>query len=220
MFAPPNPVQPRRSASLGISLLLHLLFIAWLVHRASPQLLSPSSVMYGKQGSVIAQLYWPSHPTADGSEAASAAAHLTWQAAQERKKHKHEATVAKVEPDLPVAAKTETNQTIPAGSPYGSAWTGSATGDEVRPALPISASDPVVTSSDLADVIEGDVVIEITIDDRGEIVQKVVLKTLGPAIDAKVLAALESWHFRPATRNGVAIPSKQDVLYHFKPRNG
>jgi hypothetical protein len=45
-----------------------------------------------------------------------------------------------------------------------------------------------------------------------------VLQSLGAAIDNKVLAALENWHFRPATRNGVAIPSKQDVYYHFKPQ--
>ena len=39
------------------------------------------------------------------------------------------------------------------------------------------------------------------------------------SIDGKVLEALENWRFRPATRNGVAIPSKQDVFYHF-PRLG
>jgi hypothetical protein len=40
---------------------------------------------------------------------------------------------------------------------------------------------------------------------------------MDPAIDEKVLAALESWHFHPATRDGIPIPSKQDVHYHFKP---
>ena len=44
--------------------------------------------------------------------------------------------------------------------------------------------------------------------------------SLGPALDGKVLAALENWHFHPATRDGVPIPSKQDVVYHFKPRSG
>jgi len=61
-------------------------------------------------------------------------------------------------------------------------------------------------------------VIEITIDESGNIVNRVVVQSLGPAIDGKVLAALENWHFRPATRDGVPIPSKQDVVYHFKPR--
>ena len=72
--------------------------------------------------------------------------------------------------------------------------------------------------NDLAGHGEGSVVVEITIDDKGNIVQKTILQSLGPLVDAKVLAALENWHFSPATRNGVAIPSKQDVYYHFKPR--
>jgi TonB family protein len=71
-----------------------------------------------------------------------------------------------------------------------------------------------VFGSDVAS-IEGDVIVEVTIDDQGIIVQKVVLHSLGPAIDDSVLAALEKWHFTPASKNGVPIPSKQDVYYHF-----
>ena len=40
-------------------------------------------------------------------------------------------------------------------------------------------------------------------------------KAWEPAVDAKVLAALEKWQFTPASKNGVPIPSKQDVYYHF-----
>jgi TonB family protein len=59
----------------------------------------------------------------------------------------------------------------------------------------------------------------VTIDEKGNIVQKVVIQSLAPAVDSKVLEALDNWRFRPATRNGLAIPSKQDVFYHF-PRLG
>ncbi len=65
---------------------------------------------------------------------------------------------------------------------------------------------------------EGKEVIEITIDERGEIVRKTVLQSLGPEIDEKCLAALENWHFQPATHNGVPIPSKQDAIFPFKAR--
>ena len=57
------------------------------------------------------------------------------------------------------------------------------------------------------------------VSEKGNIVQKVVVQSLAPAIDTKVLEALENWRFRPATRNGIAIASKQDVYYHF-PRLG
>jgi len=46
-------------------------------------------------------------------------------------------------------------------------------------------------------------------------VQKVILHSLGPAVDNRLLATLEQWHFTPASKNGVPIPSKQDVHYHF-----
>jgi protein TonB len=61
-------------------------------------------------------------------------------------------------------------------------------------------------------------VVEITIDERGDIVRKTVLQSLGPKLDEKVMAALESWHFNPATRNGIAIASKQDAIFHFRAR--
>jgi TonB family protein len=105
-----------------------------------------------------------------------------------------------------------------AGSPYGSLSEGPSAGEEIRPALPAVTSEPHVDPDDLRGVAEGNVVVEVVIDESGAIVRKSVVQSMGPAIDAKVLAALENWRFRPATRDGVPIPSKQDVVYHFKPR--
>ena len=42
--------------------------------------------------------------------------------------------------------------------------------------------------------------------------------SLGADIDTKCLAALENWHFHPATRNGAPIPSKQDAIFPFHAR--
>jgi protein TonB len=95
---------------------------------------------------------------------------------------------------------------------------GASAGEEIRPALPAVTSEPHVDPEDLRGIGEGNVVVEITIDEGGTIVNKSVVQSMGPAIDGRVLAALENWRFRPATRDGVPIPSKQDVVYHFKPR--
>ncbi len=230
MFAQASDVLPqKRLRSLGVSLLLHCLFLGWLLYSSRPRFLTPSSVVYGENGSAITQLYWPGHDGTAALPDTSAAAldqqtasqtHITWQQqAKKLRARKRDLPLSRVEPDTPAVASGTGSQATSAGTPYGSAGSGSATGDEVRPALPVSASDPVVSHADLVGVVEGDVVVEITIDEKGNIVQKVVLQTLGPAIDAKVLAALENWRFRPATRNGVAIPSKQDVYYHFRPGN-
>jgi hypothetical protein len=47
---------------------------------------------------------------------------------------------------------------------------------------------------------------------------KTVIHSMGPKLDEKFLAALDSWHFHPATHNGTAIPSKQDAIFHFRAR--
>ena len=112
----------------------------------------------------------------------------------------------------------QTAQVHAAGSPLGTVLEGPLTGEEVRPALPVVSPDPVVPAAEL-NGLQGDVVVEVTIDEQGNIVRKTVIQSLAPSIDGKVLEALENWRFRPATRNGIAIPSKQDVFYHF-PRLG
>ncbi len=106
---------------------------------------------------------------------------------------------------------------VQAGLPYGTLTRGQLYGDELRPALPIQTSDPVVFPWQLP-TTPGNEVIEITIDERGDIVKKTVLQSLGSDIDSKCLAALENWHFHPATRNGTPIPSKQDAIFPFKAR--
>ena len=120
--------------------------------------------------------------------------------------------------DDQTSAPGQAAQARPAGSPLGTVLEGPLTGEEVRPALPVVSPDPRVAADDLGS-LQGDVIVEVTIDENGNIVKKVVVQSLAPAIDGKVLEALENCRFRPATRNGIPIASKQDVYYHF-PRLG
>lgn len=233
MFAQFNSgTAGRHRRALWASLALHGLLLGWLLHSPAPLLLSASSVALGRNGNSVTRLFWPT-PTPDDSRASSPVS------ATEVYRHQrlgHEKLIWRNTsqlPKLPVAptklsrsgeedrAKTATlsNQGhgAPAGPSYGTLYHGPAVGDEIRIALPSATADPVVYPWELPDS-EGKVVVEIIIDERGEIVQKTVLQSLGPKIDEKVLAALESWHFHPATRNGVAIPSKQDAVFAFHAR--
>jgi TonB family protein len=211
------------------SVAAHGLFLLWLVHPASPKLVAPSFVVHGEHGEHIAHLYWPSQRTeikTDASPGTSAAdtqqqlnARLTWRRrAKAAKTAERELPRPRIGLDDQTSAPGEAAQARPAGSPLGTVLEGPLTGEEVRPALPVVSPDPHVASDELGS-LQGDVIVEVTIDEHGNIVQKVVVQSLTPAIDSKVLEALENWRFRPATRNGIAIASKQDVYYHF-PRLG
>lgn len=83
----------------------------------------------------------------------------------------------------------------------------------MQPALPIVGPD--VPRSSLPPGIEGSVVVEVTIDTQGNVTATRVLQSLGPEVDDKVIATLHTWRFRPATTDGVASVSKQDVYFHF-----
>jgi len=100
------------------------------------------------------------------------------------------------------------------GSTYGSMLEGTV-GAEVRPALPEVFPDPDVDRASLPSSVQGDVIVEITIDERGNVVEERLLTGVDHNIDEKVIAALKNWHFRPATNDGVPISSKQDVHFHF-----
>jgi len=104
-------------------------------------------------------------------------------------------------------------RTTLAGSPYGSLGEGPTYGHEVRPALPSVFPDPLPPS--LPAGVHGDVVVQVTIDAQGNITDKKILKTLGYGAEERVLAALEGWRFRPATQDGVPIPSQQYMYFHF-----
>jgi TonB family protein len=206
--------RPRRPLPLSIA--LHVIVFMVLLRGRPPVFIAPTSTLGGARGTSVTHLYW-----AAGSSALSESKSLNPNPKESSRskllyqKSEHAQRASNPEPS------TAENNTAPApsaGSPYGSLSEGPSAGEEIRPALPAVTSEPHVDPDELRGVAEGNVVVEIVIDERGAIVRKSVVQSMGPAIDAKVLAALENWRFRPATRDGVPIPSKQDVVYHFKPR--
>src|ERR1017187_3276057 len=233
MFAQLNSGKSKGQRNvLASSFALHGLLFAWLLRTPEPQLLNPASVARGHYGKLLTRVYFPT-PSPDDSTTSSpnraSEVYRHQRLGHEKLILKQNAALAKIPlPPVPLApsspegkSKTATLSNVghgaPAGLSYRSLPRGPIFGDEIRPALPIATADPVVYPWERPDS-EGKVVIEITIDERGEIVRKTVLQSLGPMIDKKCLAALESWHFHPATHNGAPIASKQDAIFPFKAR--
>lgn len=221
LFRTFNSSESRRVAP-PLSALLHGFLLIWLVHSPQPIFVATARVARGNGGTRVTRLYWPGRRSDSGPGAPELAApvslqhrdalaRLAWTQPPKRGQGRN------LPPSPVVQDETAKNSTDPrlAGSAYSALSQGPASGEDVKPALPIQGSDPQLFPWELRE--EGDVIVEITIDEAGNIVDKRVLHGMNPSIDQKVLLALESWHFHPATRDGIPIPSKQDVHYHFKP---
>jgi TonB family protein len=101
------------------------------------------------------------------------------------------------------------------GSRLGTSYDGAVEGDQIKQGFAIVFAPPHVARWELPDGREADVVVELSIDDQGRVIEEKLLQGAGPGIDERVLAAVRDWRFRPATRNGVAIPFKYDARFHF-----
>src|SRR5438876_11980625 len=93
MFAPLLAGRCReRVIALSISLLVHAIFLGWLLHSPAPTFLTPSFLVKGENGKYIADLSWPGKDSEIGTDATSgtsfngrdrvAQAHLTWHRGQ------------------------------------------------------------------------------------------------------------------------------------------
>lgn len=217
IFAEISAAAPRRY-SLSGSVLLHALLLAWLLHPPTAVFVSPNSIQHGENGSSITEIYW-TQQSSSAEQRTLEKEHLTWKAPAKDKRQKiHEEPVPDRGPEETAITASKVDSATPSvGSPYGSLTYGAISGLEVRPAIRVWGSEPRLDPDELAGTAEGNEVVELTIDAQGNIVQKTVIQSLGAMVDAKVLAALADWRFRPATRDGVAIPSKQDIYYHFPP---
>lgn len=207
-----QPARRRRwSFSVSISSAIHLFVIGILCWPTVPVFVRPALIAHGEGGSAApssVMLYVPK----DLQLAASSSPPLLSLPVSAHEKHQ-KARLRKRTNVVEEADKTPNQAEV--GSENGSAYDGLASGDEVKPALPVAFQDLKIYRSELPGGIQGDVIVEITIDAQGAVVEERLLQGLGHGVDDRVMAVLRDWRFHPATRNGVAIPSKHDVHFHF-----
>jgi protein TonB len=98
-----------------------------------------------------------------------------------------------------------------------SAQGGDALGQgNVTVALATFFPTPKPDLSQLPHGTRGDVVVDVVIDEQGKIVDAQLAQTLGHGVDETVLATIQTWTFKPATKDGVAVPSQQELLFHYE----
>ena len=184
-----------------------------LIKPPAPIFVKPVSIALGNWGKATT-LYLPSQALMQAQAMARPEETLIYVPAP-KQIAPHGKTKPKVKPQ-PKIRDVEVAENLPkAGSPYGSLFADIMNGSEVRPALPMVFPDPPVRRSEIPDGVVGSVIVEVTIDAQGKVIETRLLQGLGFGIEEKVIATLHNWRFRPATKDGVPIPSKQDVYFRF-----
>jgi TonB family protein len=217
MFTQPPEVgeRKRRIASLLVSFGLQGLLLLALLHRPAAVFIHPSDVdqgILGSSGSL--SIVYLAPVGAEAPQPAVERPQPLLRASVPRTPASPKATRPQPPTDRPTAANA-LEQTAQGGSPYGRVPGSALTGDEVVPALPEVFPDPPVARADLPSGVEGDVIVEVTIDQQGNVVETKLIQGIGYGIEEKVLAVLQRWHFRPAMRDGLTIASQHLVHFHY-----
>ena len=215
MFTGLQPATSRLKShrAVGVSVAAHLALLFAVVLRYPRVIeLTPAWLAYGEGTHSYRVTYFP-----PGGEDAAAEAKLVLPRASLALRPRLRSSASKRASDhqLVPSGTEAAEHNSRAGSPLGTMIDGPITGHEVHVAYPVVYPDPPVARSELPRDLQGDVVIEVTIDSQGNVVETRILQAIGHGIDEKIMATLRHWRYQPATLDGVPVASKHDVHFHF-----
>ena len=200
----------RSRTAIACSLGLHVALLGAILYRPAPRVLTASASLKGDGGRGTSHILL----VAPGTSAPPAARKLDLESrnklAYSRAKKRQ---AAQQRPQATVADK-DLQPGMP-GYVLGSLTTGFVETHDVRIALPVVAPDPPIARSRLPRWIKGDVVVEVTIDEKGQVVETRILQSIGFGIAEIVAATLHDWKYTPAKVDGVPVASRHDVHFHF-----
>jgi TonB family protein len=200
---------------VGLSVAAHLAILAVIVFHAPKVIdLSPAWLAFGNDAHTYKLVYFP--PDANDAAPPDPAKLLfPRQASKPRPQPHAQPPKPAPEPQQVLADAEAGDHNSHAGSPLGTMIDGPVTGHEVHVAYPVVYPDPPVARAELPQDLQGDVIIEVTIDSQGTVVETKIVQAIGHGIDEKIEATLRRWHYQPATLDGVAVASRHDVHFHF-----
>lgn len=196
----------------------HLTVLAVLAfHNPKVIDLRPEWLAYGNGAHTYKLVYFPAGAENDVTPPNAAKLLFPPPASKPRPRHLTKSQPPKPAPEpQQVLADVETgDHNSRAGFPLGTMIDGPISGHEVHVAYPVVYPDPPVDRAELPRDLVGDVVIEVTIDSQGSVVETKIVQAIGHGIDEKIEATLRRWHYRPATLDGTPVASRHDVHFHF-----
>jgi protein TonB len=208
----PTNSEFRRKRAVEVSVAAHLALLAVIVfHNPRVVDLKPVWLAYGDGAHTL--IYLP--PGNDATPPDATRLQFPRQPSKPRPGPQSLPPKPAPEPQQVIADAEGGDHNSHAGSPLGTMIDGPITGHEVHVAYPTVFPNPPVDRAELPRDLVGDVVIEVTIDSQGNVVETKIVQAIGHGIDEKIEATLRRWHYQPATLDGTPVASRHDVHFHF-----
>jgi TonB family protein len=87
--------------------------------------------------------------------------------------------------------------------------------DDITPPRLLEVANPEYTDVAKKKKIEGQVVLDITVDKKGNVTEAKVKKGLGYGLDENAVAAVKVWLYKPAEKDGQPVPVHMEVTTDF-----
>lgn len=202
-MAPQPGPRLRRLASQGpvLSIAVHatlLLALAVWIHR-TPRI-APFKLPGTARGLTLLTYYSPGSRKPSATDSPVRSIHATNAKTESRK------AADKPAPSQPSPSDAGTGSTAESGLGEG----------DIRIALLQRFPYPHPDLSALAHGTKGDVILDAVIDEQGKITQLTLVRGLDPSVDQAVIATVRQWVFTPATKDGVPVPSEQELHFHYE----
>jgi TonB family protein len=199
-----------------MSVAAHLVLLAIIVfHRPRIVELNPTWLAWGDAAHTYHITYIPSGDEENPADEAKLRPPTARQSNVPRLRPQTRKPKPAQQPRQPEASGDEGTIESKAGTALGTVVDGPISGHEVHVAYPVVYPDPPVDRAGLPRDLVGDVVIEVTIDSQGNVVDTKIVQAIGHGIDEKIEATLRRWHYQPATLDGTPVASHHDVHFHF-----
>ena len=180
----PLPDRKRWDLARLASFAAHVVVLLVLMHHSKPVFVMPSDVQLGTPGSSGTIVYLaPTGP--EHKQTPAEKPKLQFNASVRPKVIPHQTAPDVYENESGVES-SKLDATAQAGSIYGTRVPGAPlTGHEIIPALPQVFPDPAVSRADLPPGVQGDVVVEVTIDEQGNVVELKLIRGIGYGIEER-----------------------------------
>lgn len=119
----------------------------------------------------------------------------------------------------PAAQKRLAQAGTPSPQQQQTLGTGAGT-DDAEPAFPTFFPRPAVADRSLLPAVEQKVIVNVSISAQGEVTDEKLVQGLGNSLDQIVLETVKTWRFHPATLNGTAVASVEQLVFPFNKEFG